>query len=137
MTEKKRYTLLVRRKRVEVSREVYKAYYHAYERERYANKQALAIERSIERFAEDGVNAEYQYAISQPSLEDQVLHEQMKEKLAAALRVLSEDERMLIEELFFNGKSERQLAAQCGIPNMTIHDHKHKIMNKLKTLLQN
>ena len=137
MTEKKRYTLLVRRKRVEVSQEVYKAYYQAYERERYASKQALDMERSIERFAEDGVSVEYQYATSLPSLEDQVLHEQEKDKLNAALCVLRKDERMLIEELFFKGKSERQIALEYGIPRMTICSRKHGIIKKLKELLEN
>jgi DNA-directed RNA polymerase specialized sigma subunit len=41
-----------------------------------------------------------------------------------------------VEELFFNGKSERELAAECGIPRMTLCSRKLKIMNKLKTLLK-
>jgi hypothetical protein len=94
----KKYTLLVCGKRVEVSRGVYKAYYKAYERERYTANLASDMERSLERFAEDGISVKYQYATSRPSLEDQVLHEQMKEKLIAALDTLSDDERMLIEE---------------------------------------
>jgi RNA polymerase sigma factor (sigma-70 family) len=132
----KKYTLLVRGKRVEVSSEVYKAYYKAYERERYTADVASDMERSLERFNEDGISVEYQYAMSRPSLEDQILHEQMKEKLTTALNTLDTYERMLIKELVINGKSERKLASECGIPSMTIHDHKHKIMNKLKTLIE-
>lgn len=136
MSENKRYTLVVRRKRIEVSREVYKAYYIAYEQERYAKNKAKKLERSLERFTEDGVNAEYQYAKSRPSLEDQFLHRQTIEKLAAALDTLSETERMLIDELFFNRKSERQLATQTGIHNMTLHSRKVKILGKLKKMLE-
>lgn len=136
MAEKKTYTLLVSRQRIGVSREVYKAYYIAYEQERYARKRARELERSLERFSEDGINIEYQYAISQPSLEDQFLHEQMMEKMAAALDTLSESERILIDELFFNGKSERQLAVQIGIPRMTLCSRKKKILGKLKKYLE-
>jgi RNA polymerase sigma factor (sigma-70 family) len=136
MAEKKKYTLLVRGQRVEVSPEVYKAYYQAYEQERYAKDKALDVERSLDRFAEDGVNVEYQYAMSQPSLEDRVFHKQMKKKLPTVLDALTDEERKLVYELFYNGKSERQLAAQCGIPQRTLNDHKHRIMNKLKTLLE-
>ena len=52
-----------------------------------------------------------------------------------ALQSLPEDERSLIDELFFNEKSERKLAAELDIPRMTLSDKKNRILRKLKKLL--
>jgi RNA polymerase sigma factor (sigma-70 family) len=136
MAEKKKYTLLVRGQRIEVSPEVYKVYYQAYEQERYAKSKAFDVERSLDRFSEDGVNVEYQYAMSQPSLEDQVFHEQMKKKLPAALAVLSDDERLLISELFYNNKSETEVAKTLGLSQQAVSKRWLKLRTKIKEFLE-
>ena len=42
----------------------------------------------------------------------------------------------MIRELFFRNKSERQLSAENGIPQMTLHYRKRKILKKLRKLLE-
>jgi RNA polymerase sigma factor (sigma-70 family) len=94
MSENKKYTIAVKRQRVEVSDAIYCVYYKEREAERYQNK------------------------------------------LWVALRSLSEDERPLIHELFFNKKSESQIAKSIGVNQSTISRRLSKILSKLKSLIE-
>lgn len=46
----------------------------------------------------------------------------MIEKILRSLNMLSADEQNLITELYFEGKSERQLSVEIGIHYMTLHN---------------
>lgn|GEM_PF-6573728 len=60
----------------------------------------------------------------------------MVERMMACIRILPLEERSLIRELFFYNKGERQLSAETGIPQMTLHYRKSKILKKLRKLLE-
>ena len=49
-----------------------------------------------------------------------------------ALETLTDDERSLINELYFNEKSERILSKQIDIPQQTINSRKAIIIKKLR-----
>lgn len=137
MEEKERtYTLIVKKCRIPVSEEVYKAYYKLKERERYFDKLSAAKHISFEASMDSGIQIEYVLASSQESLEDSIITKDMIEKMLKCLTLLDDDEQHLIRELFFAGKSERQLSKDSGIPLMTINDRKKRILKKLKKLLE-
>jgi DNA-directed RNA polymerase specialized sigma24 family protein len=77
-----------------------------------------------------------QFQMESESVEDIVIKTVMTEKLKECLKTLSVEDQNLIKELFFNEKSERKLSAETGIPRMTIHDRKVKILGNLKKLLE-
>ena len=60
----------------------------------------------------------------------------MIERMMACIRTLPLEERSLVRELFFYNKGERQLSAETGIPQMTLHYRKSKILKKLRKLLE-
>ena len=128
--------LIVKKKRIAVSKEVYKAYYKLKEREKYLDRLAKAKNISLETCNQNGVQLEYLITRSQESLEDKLIKAEMIAKMIKCLNLLDKNERMLINELFFNGKSERQLSAETGIPQRTINDRKRKILVKLKKVLE-
>lgn len=136
MSENKKYTIVVKSSRVEVSESVYHAYHKEREAERYQKKLIHQYELSLERFQDDGVNVEFLITRFQPSIEDMLIEQEQLRKLHIALDALKVEERLLIHELFFNGKSERTLASKTGIPNMTIHDRKCNVLKKLKKLIE-
>lgn len=68
-----------------------------------------------------------QFQTESESVEDQAITVVMVERMMACIRILPLEERNLIRELFFRNKSERQLSAETGIPQMTIHYRKRKI----------
>lgn len=137
MSENKKYTIVVKRQRVEVSEAVYRAYHKEREAERYQNKLIRQNELSLERFYEDGVNIDYLIVRIQPDILDKLIHQEQLEAMWIALQSLPEDERSIIDELFFNDKSERKLAAELDIPRMTLSDKKNRILKNLKKLLEN
>ena len=137
MSENKKYTIVVKRQRVEVSEAVYRAYHKEREAERYQNKLIRQSELSLERFQDDGVNVDYLIVRVQPDIVDELIHQEQMEALWLALQSLPEDERFLIDELFFNGKSERELSAIISVPQKTINDRKKRILLKLRKLIEN
>ncbi|MGN0663458.1 MAG: sigma factor-like helix-turn-helix DNA-binding protein [Negativibacillus sp.] len=55
----------------------------------------------------------------------------MIEKLRKCLNTLSDGERELIQALFYDNLSERELSKKTGFHNMTIHNKKVRILKKL------
>lgn len=91
-------------------------------------------EDSLDRLMDD--NAE-QFSDRHESVEDMVLRKISVERLYAALSTLSEKERELIEALFFEEKTERDVASAMGISQPAVHKQKNKILKKLKLFLEN
>ena len=52
--------------------------------------------------------------------------------LNQALEKPSDEERYLITQLFYFGRTERSLAEQLGVSQYTVNRNKHKILKKLK-----
>lgn len=77
-----------------------------------------------------------QFADAAEGVEDSAVKAVMIEDMLKCLKLLSPEEQALISELFFKGKSEHQLAKTTGIPRMTIHNRKNRILTKLKKYLE-
>lgn len=135
--QESKYTVLVNKKRVAVGKEVYKAYYQQKEREAYLDKLAGKHNISYEECEGKGIQVDYLLSCAEESIEDGVIKKEMLKKLALCLETLSEQERLLIYALFFQGKSERRLSAETGTPQRTINDRKRRILLKLKNFWKN
>lgn len=101
----------------------------------YATQTVICVpsrEDSYDRLLEEN----RQFASEDESVEDSVVKTVMIEKMLECLTFLTPEERDLISALFFEGKSERQLAKQTGVPQRTINSRKDKILGKLKKLIE-
>ena len=136
MQKDKTYTLLVNKKRIPVTKEVYKAYYQHKERESYQDKLSEQNNLSFEECEEKGIQIDYLLSQTQESAEDKLIRAEMLSRLTVAMEMLTEQERLLIYSLFFKGKSERELCAMHGIAKTTLHDRKTRILGKLKKILE-
>ena len=56
----------------------------------------------------------------------------IKIMLDQALEKLSDEERYLITQLFYLGRTERDLANELGVSQYTVNRNKHKILNRLR-----
>lgn len=56
----------------------------------------------------------------------------LKIMLDESLAKLSDEERYLITQLFYLGRTERDLANELGISQYTVNRNKHKILKKLR-----
>jgi len=57
------------------------------------------------------------------------------DSIATALAALTDEERALVEGLFFNGLTEREYAAATGISQKNVNKKKQRILTKLKNIL--
>lgn len=130
------YTLKVRGTRITVTKEVYRAYYQCRDREKYLDRLAEDNNISLDGCNDKGIPVEYIISTAMDSMEDEIAQRDMIEMLQKCLLLLNEVERQLIMAIFYLRKSEHQLAAETGIPRMTLHDRKIKALDKLKKLLE-
>ena len=144
MSEKK-YTVVCNGTKVEVTEAVYKLYVTDPENEerqyRWSKVSRIEIdtenekvvfvpsrEDSIDRLSELGFEFE-DTSFSIDALDTAVTVEQ-------ALDQLTFDERYIIESLFYNGRSERELANELGVTQFKMHYDKMKILSKMNKLLR-
>ena len=78
-----------------------------------------------------------QFAEDEASTEEQAIRKIQLEQLHKALSLLSDDERILIEQLYFEERTEREISDERGIYHNAIHKQKNRILQKLKKILEN
>lgn len=136
MAEK--YIIRVQGKLVEVTEEVYRAY-HGMERH------TLTLEEKDERNGKTlysnldtakTLGKEMIPDLDAVSVEDAAIALILREQLWGALALLPLPERKLIDDIYFKGFSERQVSKQSGVPYMTVHNRKVKILKKLSGLMR-
>ena len=150
MSADKKY-IWVNGQSVEVTEEVYEAYTVGGRKMRYFEED-LKVQRieldedghvkriipsredSLDRLMDD--NAE-QYADDRESVEDTVLRRIGAQQLHTALAKLTEEERQLIDALYFREQTEAAAAVALGISQQAVHKRKNKILKKLKLFLEN
>jgi RNA polymerase sigma factor (sigma-70 family) len=138
MAEKKEYKIKVQGQLVSVNEEVYLTYYRMKRRETYLEERdttnGVFYYSALDT---EGTNGEDVIPDRSSSpVEDMVVDKLITEKLHRCLAQLAKEEQELISTLFFKNKSEHQLAAETGIPRMTLHDRKVKILRTLKKLME-
>ncbi|WP_270816248.1 sigma-70 family RNA polymerase sigma factor [Hungatella effluvii] len=83
------------------------------------------------------LDMDMQFQDESASAEDLAIRNFQAQQLHKALSVLSEDERYLIDQLYFQEKTERQLAAQLGVSQNAINKRRQRILERLRGLLKN
>ena len=89
-------------------------------------------EDSFDRLLEEN----RQFAADVEGVEDTAVKSIMIKKMLDGFKQLAPEEQELISELFFKGKSERQLSQETRTPLMTLHNRKVRILGKLKKLME-
>lgn len=147
--QEKDFYLYIDGQPVPVSREVYREYYRAEDKERYfmgklkkghtkVNPETQEIQYipSRELSYEQLVEQDWQFAASDISVEDKVVKAAMIEKLQSILHNLTAEEMALVEELFYLEKTEREAAERFAVSQNTIHYRKNKVLEKLRKLIE-
>ena len=122
---------------VEVTKEVYKEYYSMERQERYQVERDLSKGTfSFDSLCRDDMTAEdFISDREQKTVEEQVELKLMSVELKKVLERLNKDEKELIYQVYFLGKSIRTVASETGIPNSVLARNHNKILSKLKAML--
>lgn len=75
-------------------------------------------------------------ADEQADVETIVLGRMMRQQLHEAIQNLQKEEQYLIIQLFYEDRSERELAAELGISQKAVNKRRHKILEKLKKFFE-
>lgn len=89
-------------------------------------------EDSYERLVEQSV----QFREETLSLDEWMIRRLEMEQLHKALNVLSDDERYLIIQLYFEERTEREVAEELGVYHNAVHKQKIRILAKLRKILE-
>ena len=136
MSKDNKYTLVVNKKRVSVTEEVYKAYYQQKEHEVYLDKLSSQHNISFDECEEKGLQVEYILSQTTESIEDCIIKQELIVKMMLCLKMLSKEDQLLIYNLFFEEKSELQVAKELNINQSNVNRRKTKILNKIKKLIE-
>ena len=135
MNSNKKY-LYVNNIPVEVSQEVYKAYWQEVEKERYMAKVSRERLIYLDHYFEgyESNTLEYKIVSKIEKIENE-RNTEMIEKLLIALSKLTEEERLIIELLYYDGFNQTESAQYLGVSKKNISRKHKRIKAKLKRLI--
>jgi RNA polymerase sigma factor (sigma-70 family) len=140
MENEKKFHIRVGKKVEQVSEELYREYHRMARRERYLEEQDMVhgkvLYSQLDNVYEDVLGEELLVDGLAEDICDLLITKELIEKLKECLKLLSAEELELIRKLFYEEKSQRQLAKETGIAVMTISDRKNRILKKLKKYLK-
>ena len=123
---------------IEVVREQYTDFYRDKERWRYLQKLDTKNSLlSLDGFMDDEGNALDFIADESADVEKTVIHAVMLDRLKTALPLLSDSEQALIQAIFFDGLTEREVGFRLGMTQSVINKRKAKILAKLRKIIEN
>ena len=146
MKNDNKYHLYVDGQKIPVSKEIYDAYWHYTNKEDYFMRlmkenrsihdpetgekiRIPSIEESYDQLVEEYV----QFAVSAPSVEEQVIIPVWLDKL---LCKLEPKEQLIIRRIFFEQQTERELSAELHVSQNTVNYWKNKALKKLRKILE-
>jgi len=130
----KEYHIKLNGELIPVTEEVYRAYQQPKWREKKRAKVREGKDISLDVMLEKGDLK--QPNLGQALVDDVVADKLLLDELLSALAELNNDERSLIDEIFYKEKSEREVAKFIGCSKTGIHKQKEKILSKLQDLLK-
>ena len=123
---------------MEVSQADYEEYYRAKRRQKDLDERSANNgDFSYDMLTTDEFSGEDILIAEQPDVCDTVVESIMTDKLRKAIKLLDEDERQLLNELFVENQGQRQLAEKYGCSQVAIFKRKERILAKLKKLMKN
>lgn len=150
MSEKERYFIYIEKESVEVSKEVYEAYYKGERKERYFSVDLKTERNRIDKKSGERIvipsredsyerllESEKQFASESEGVEEAAIKMMLLKQLNEIIASLPECERQMIYDLFYGQHTERELCAMMGIGKTTLHKRKEKLLTKLKNILEN
>ncbi len=118
---------------MEVAEDEYKTFYKNVRRQKYLKElSATNGDFSYDMLTTDDFNGQDILVDGEQNVEEIVEQNIMLDKLEVCLSLLSTEEKELIQKIFFEELTEREIARKQGVSQVAVHKKKQKILNKLK-----
>ena len=138
MAEEKKYYIRIPQALVEVSEEVYLAYYQEDRRRRTVDEKEQR-NGTVSYDELDAVELSGAARFADPtaaSVEEAAIDLIIADKLHRCIDQLPREDRALIQALFFDGLSEREYATDIGLSQKGINKRKRRILCKLLKMMK-
>ena len=137
MADKEKYMIKVEGKLVEVTPDVYYAYFRMERQERWQEEKQQGHAVMSYDALDDGetVGVEVVPDLTTPSMEEAVMTREIHEKLHRALDALPKAERELIQAIYFDGFTEKEYAVSSGLSQQGVSYRLRKILSKLRIFI--
>lgn len=137
MADKEKYLIKIQGKLIEVSEDVYYAYFRMERQERWQEekKQEHEVLSYDAMDTEETVGAEVIQDMSTPSMEELAIAKELNERLQHAVAALPKTERDLIRSIYFEGQTEEDFGKRTGMSQTGVSYRRRKILSKLKLFL--
>ena len=123
---------------LEVVREQYADFYKDKERWRYLKKLDTNHKLlSLEGFTDSEGNVIDFVVDEAVDVAETVVHAVMVDRLKTAMSLLSDSEQTLIQAIFFEELSEREVGLRLGVTQSVVNKRKAKILAKLRKIIEN
>lgn len=131
----KKYFLYANNVKIEVTEEVYNAYYQTKDRNNYLddkfNKNVIYLDNHFEGYENNTI--EYHYVINREKVLAEEQHEnELIKLLHNVLSRLEEDEKMIVYLYFYKNKSQSQIGKEMDVTQQNISKRLNFIKKKLK-----
>lgn len=133
MADKEKYVIKIQGQLVEVSPEVYYAYFHMERQEEKQQEHGVMSYDALDNA--ETVGQENIADAGSPGLEENIIAEELRSRVRHAVAALPKAERELIQAIYYEGLSERVYAKQHGISQRGANKQRRKILSKLKMFL--
>jgi len=128
----KDYFIVIDSEKVPVSEEVYRAFKRPAWAERKRRQVRADHELSLEAFVGDG----FDIPSGDPLVDEIVADQLLLDMLMSALDNLTDDERALIDGVYFGDHSLREYARQTGANHTSVIRQHNRILDKLRDILK-
>ena len=137
MADKEKYMIKVEGKLVEVTPDVYYAYFRMERQERWQEEKQQGHAVMSYDALDDGetVGVEVVPDLTTPSMEEAVMTREIHEKLHRAVEALPKTERELIHAIYFDGMTTREYSKLSGLSQTGVSYRLRKILSKLKSFM--
>ena len=134
--ENKKYYWIISGDYYEVSKETYQKLKKNYDHHRMLREyEAEVTVLSLDATTSDNISLYELIPDPNTNVEEDAIHNVLLEKMRIARDGLSPDERLLLELLFEQNKSQDEASKLTGIPQSTISYRLEKILNKMRKLM--
>ena len=137
MADKEKYMIKIQGRLIEVSEDVYYAYFRMERQERWQEEKKQEHEVVSYDALDNGetVGAEAVPDLTSPSMEDLTIAKELNNRLHHAVEALPKAERELIRAIYFEGETEADYGKRTGMSQTGISYRRRKILSKLKLFL--
>ena len=134
MADKEKYLIRLQGKVIEVSEDVYYAYFQMERQERTQDEKHQRNHVVSYDALDNGetVGAEAFADLEAPSMEELVIAKELRKRLHYAIEALPRVERELIRAIYFKGKTESAYAKHTGMSQTGVSYRRRMILSKLK-----